>query len=468
MASSRFVARSPIPASAEELSRWHLREGAFERLRPPWERIAPPEPPGPIGEGKRVLLRMRAGPFPFRWVAEHRDFEPGRGFRDVQVEGPFARWDHHHRFLPLDEARSTLEDAIEYALPFGGLGSLVGGSNVRRKLRRVFTYRHALTAADLARHRGRRPLRVALSGSSGLVGSALTAFLRSGGHEVHRLVRGAAGAADEIGYDAARGGVRAEQLEGLDAFVHLAGESIASGRWTPERRRRIRDSRVVTSRSFAQTLAGLARPPRVLINASAVGFYGDRGDEVLDESSAPGEGFLAETCRDWEEAVAPAVRAGIRVVRLRIGVVLAAAGGALPRMVTPFRLGLGGRLGDGRQFLSWIALDDLVGLIHFLLCDDACEGAVNAVSPAPLRNVDFTRELARVLRRPALLPLPALAIRLLMGEMGQGLLLDGARVLPQRALDGGFRFRHPTLEAALRFELGLFDEGTAKPSFEEG
>jgi uncharacterized protein (TIGR01777 family) len=468
MSSSKFVARSPMPVSAAELARWHLREGAFERLCPPWERIEAPGDRGPIHEGQRVELRLRAGPLRIRWTALHRDLGPD-GFRDVQVEGPFARWEHRHRFEALGEEASRLADEIEYRLPGGFLGRVLAGGALRRRLRRTFTYRHALLAGDLARHRGLPRSRVAVSGASGLVGSALVAFLRAGGHEVRRLVRREARAPDEIGYDIGGGRVDSEALEGLDGLVHLAGESIAAGRWTEERRRRIRASRVDSTRLFAASLAALRRPPRCWINASAVGYYGDRGDEPLDEASPGGRGFLADTCREWEAAAEPAESAGVRLVRLRIGVVLAAAGGALARMVPPFLLGLGGRLGSGRQYMSWISLDDLVGLIHFLLQTDGVRGAVNAVAPAPLPNAEFVQVLGTVLRRPALLPLPGAAIGLLMGEMGRALLLEGARVLPRRALDAGFRFRHPSLEQALRFELGRFDpSGPAPlPEFEE-
>jgi uncharacterized protein (TIGR01777 family) len=235
--------------------------------------------------------------------------------------------------------------------------------------------------------------------------------------------------------------------------VHLAGENVAAGRWSLARKERIRSSRVEGTRLIAEALAGLDRPPPVWVNASAIGFYGDRGDERLDETSAPGDGFLAETCVAWEAATAAARAAGVRVVLLRIGIVLDAKGGALARMLTPFRWGLGGRLGHGRQFMSWITLDDLVGVLRRALVDGGLEGAVNAVAPRPVTNAEFTRTLGRVLRRPTLLPAPALAIRLLLGEMGQELLLAGARVRSAELERCGFEFRHGQLEGALRAVL---------------
>jgi len=301
----------------------------------------------------------------------------------------------------------------------------------------------------------RGPQRVVITGASGLVGSSLAGFLATRGHRVDGLVRRPpeAGSTD-IRWDPATGTIDAAALEGADAVVHLAGESIAAGRWTPAHKRVVLRSRTDGTRLLAETLARLRRPPRVLISASAVGYYGDRGAEPLSEDSAAGRGFLADVCQAWEAAADPARRAGIRVVHPRIGMVLAAAGGALARMLTPFKLGLGGVVGNGRQYMSWIALDDLVGALHHLIFTDSISGPVNAVAPGPVTNREFTKTLSRVLRRPTLVPLPAPMVRLLFGEMGQALLLDGARVLPARLQASGFRFLYPDLESALRSELG--------------
>jgi len=293
-------------------------------------------------------------------------------------------------------------------------------------------------------------MRVAVSGASGLVGAPLCATLEDEGHDVLRLVRRPA-ATREVRWDPPTGSVEREKLEGLDGIVHLAGENVAGGRWTDARKERIRRSRVEGTRSIAEAVAACDRPPRVLINASAIGFYGDRGEEKLEETSPPGCGFLAETCVAWEAATAAAVeRAGVRVVRLRIGVVLDGRGGALGRMLLPFRLGLGGRVGGGRQFMSWIERDDLLRAIRHALVDDALEGPVNAVAPRPVRNVEFARTLGRVLGRPTLAPFPAWAVDLLMGEMGRELLLASTRALPARLERAGFEFRHADLESALR------------------
>ncbi len=295
---------------------------------------------------------------------------------------------------------------------------------------------------------------VAVTGSTGLVGAALTVALARGGHRVVRLVR--SGTATQapgehtVRWDPDRGTIDAAGLEGVDAVVHLAGESIASGRWTAAKRRRIRDSRVGATRVLAEALAGLERPPATLVAASAVGYYGDRGDEVLREESPPGGGFLADVCREWEAAAAPAARRGLRVVHMRIGMVLAATGGALAALLPPFRLGLGGPVGSGRQWMSWISLDDLVRAILHALATASLAGPINAVAPAPVTNREFARTLGRVLRRPAVLPLPAGAARLLLGRMADELLLASARVVPARLEAAGFTFGDATLERALR------------------
>jgi uncharacterized protein len=294
-------------------------------------------------------------------------------------------------------------------------------------------------------------MKVLISGSHGLVGSALVASLAAQGHTVQRLVRGAVRADPQsIAWDPAAGKLDPAALEGLDAVVHLAGENLATGRWTEAKMARIRSSRVEGTRQLAEALAQLGRPPKVLASASAIGYYGSRGDEPLDESSPPGAGFLADVCRDWEAATAPAAAAAIRVVPLRIGPVWAANGGVLARIVPPFRFGLGGPLGDGRQYMSWITLDDLIGVIRHVLATDTLAGPVNLVAPQPVTNREFSKTLGRVLRRPAVLAVPAFALRLLFGKMADELLLGGARVLPRKLLDTGYRFADPQLEPALR------------------
>ncbi len=458
MNTERFVLRSPMPASADELYQWHARPGAFERLTPPWETVRVLERHGGIDDGAEVVVALRTLGRWRRWVARHHDHQPGRQFCDTQREGPFARWDHCHRFVPDGPSRSRLEDEIAYALPLGRLGNGLGGAFVRRTLERTFRYRHAVTARDLALHQKyapARPWKVLVTGSTGLVGSALVPFLTTAGHHVVRLVRSPAQAGlDTIPWNPAEGVLDPTQLEGFDAVVHLAGENIAGRRWSAEQKARIRDSRVGPTRLLCQALNRLNRPPRVLLAASAIGYYGDRGDAWLEEASAPGDGFLAEVCQAWEAATASASSAGIRVVNLRLGIVLSPAGGALAKMLTPFRLGVGGRIGSGRQFMSWIALDDVLGAIYHALVTPRVAGAVNAVAPHPVTNHEFTRTLGRVLHRPTVFPLPALAARLAFGEMADELLLASARVAPRKLIETGYPFWFRDLEPALHHLLG--------------
>ena len=293
-------------------------------------------------------------------------------------------------------------------------------------------------------------MNVLVSGSSGLIGSALVPALSADGHAVRRLRRAPGGGADATSWNPDDGTFAAGALDGLDAVVHLAGENIAGGRWTASRKSRIRDSRVEGTRRLCAALAALETPPRVLVAASAIGFYGDRGDALLDESAAPGIGFLPEVSRSWEAAAAPAREAGIRVVHLRIGIVLSPAGGALGQMLLPFKLGVGGVLGSGEQYMSWIALDDLVGIVRHALADESLSGPVNAVAPRAVTNREFTRTLGQVLRRPTILPAPAFALRIALGEMADALLLASTRVDPAALRGGSFEFRHPELDGALR------------------
>ncbi len=451
-----FARTTRLEAPADEVYRWHARPGAFERLNPPWGAAILKSRTGGIeDEGTRVVLRV--GPLRQRWVAEHHGAVPGREFHDRQVEGPFALWEHAHRMAPDGETACTLEDRIEYALPAGPLGDAVGGRAVCALLDRMFAYRHRVTADDLAAHaacRGGRAMKVAITGASGLLGSALVPFLTTGGHEVVRLVRRAPKAKDEVRWDPDAGTVDAAALEGVDAVVNLSGENIAGGRWTEARKALLRSSRVGPTRLLAETLAGLKRKPKVLVSASAVGAYGNRGDAWVSETDAPADDFLGRLSAEWEKAAEPATQAGIRVVHPRIGIVLSPAGGALGKMLLPFKAGLGGVLGPGTQYMSWIAMDDLLGVIHHLLDRDDLAGSVNAVSPEPVTNAVFTRTLGRVLGRPTVAPAPAFALRLALGEMADATLLASTRVRPERLLATGYRFRFPTLEGALRHVLG--------------
>lgn len=293
-----------------------------------------------------------------------------------------------------------------------------------------------------------------VTGASGLVGSALLPLLVSKGHRITRMVRTKSrDSSDEILWDPRNEVLAPAAIEGFENIIHLAGENIAGGRWNAERKRRIRDSRVKGTRLLAEALAGTTRPPKVMVCASAIGFYGDRRQELLTEDSRPGRGFLPDVCQEWEKAAGPAAERGIRIVNLRIGVVLSPKGGALAKMLLPFRLGLGGKIGSGDQFMSWIALDDLVRIVHYAIHSQTLEGPVNAVAPNPATNREFTSKLGRVLSRPTFLTLPAFAARLFLGEMADGLLLASTRVEPAALRASGYKFRFSNLENALNHML---------------
>ncbi len=294
-------------------------------------------------------------------------------------------------------------------------------------------------------------MKILISGSHGLVGKALIKSLTTDDHEVVRLVRRhpSAGAA-QIEWHPNEGRIDAQQLEAFDVVVHLAGESIAEGRWTADKKRSIRESRVKGTSLLSNALASLSQPPTLFLSASAIGYYGDRGDELLTEKSAPGKGFLSEVCIEWENATKPAVQKGIRTVYTRFGIILDASGGALEKMLTPFRMGIGGRIGNGKQWMSWIALDDVVNGLKFLIDDTSTHGPVNFVSPIPVTNAEFTTTLGRVLSRPTLFPVPAFGVRLAFGEMADALLLSGQKVAPGILQERGFSFTWPLLEPALR------------------
>ncbi len=295
-------------------------------------------------------------------------------------------------------------------------------------------------------------MHIAVTGSHGLVGTAMISAMTKVEHQVTRLVRGQTGVGSVV-WDPTAESFDSSVLQGVDAVVHLAGENIASSRWTSQVKERIRRSRIQGTRLLAEGLAAMPNPPRVFISASAIGYYGDCGDELLDENSPSGDGFLADTALQWEAATQPASDAGIRVVRMRIGVILSPRGGALAKMLLPFKLGAGGRVGNGRQWWSWIALDDVVGAILHLLSNDAISGPVNVVSPNPVSNSVFTKILGRVLKRPTIFPMPAVVARIVLGEMANELLLASTRVQPERLLETGYQFQQPELSAALRYLL---------------
>lgn len=458
----RFEMASEFPVDSASLYAWHARAGAFERLTPPWQDVRVLKRCGGIEDGGRIDVRVHQGLIGATLKLEHRHHRAGERFEDHLLEGPLPAFRHAHLFEAVSGSRSRLIDDLAFSLPGGRAGEAVAGGWVEQQLRRVFAWRHTLLRHDLEAHRraGVSPMRVVVSGATGLIGSRLSAMLTTGGHEVVPLTRHGSrsrpvGAEEPVFWSWQHGQVDASGLEGSDAVVHLAAEPIL-GRWTEEKKRLIRESRVRGTRLISETLAGLARKPRVLVVASAIGFYGHRGDEELDECSESGEGFLAEVAEGWEEATRVAEDAGIRVVHARIGLVMTPKGAALEQMLPAFRWGVGGKIGDGGAWWSWISLDDVVGGLHHCLTRDELSGAVNLVGPEPVTNEVFTRALGKVLGRPTLVPVPRKAVRLAFGsELADEVLLASQRVRADKLVGSGYRFRHPDLSVMLRTHLGL-------------
>lgn len=456
-----FRRRTRLAAPVEQVFDWHARPGALSRLTPPWEPMSAVGQKGTVGDGD--WARLKIGPLPY--LARHRAYrrpELGQSgqFQDVQALGPFGEWLHLHRFRGLAEDQAELEDLIEFRLPLGRLGRLgapIAEPLIAARLGRMFDYRGRVLSADLAAHLdyGGPPMRILISGASGLIGSALAPFLSTGGHTVLSLVRRPARGDHEIAWFPDQGSIESERLEGLDAVIHLAGENIAGQRWDEDFKQKALASRVKGTRLLARALCQLKAPPKVLISASAIGYYGDRGQSLVNEADGPGAGFLSEVCQAWEAEAEPVEACGIRLVKARIGVVMTPGGGALGQMLLPFKLGLGGPVGDGKQIMSWISLDDTVRALWHCVHHEALRGPVNLVAPHPVSSRVFGSTLGRVLHRPALIPMPAVALKLALGpEMAQEILLASTRVEPKALLDAGFSFQFPELEPALRHMLG--------------
>jgi uncharacterized protein len=452
---------SVVDAPIDEVFAWHGRPGALTRLAPPWQPVRVGQEATSLKDGRAVLLL----PGGARWVAQHQPdgYDPPRQFIDQLVSGGLSStalsrvlsWRHVHGFHETGNGATRVSDDVRTTIP-------------ETALRQMFGYRHRQLAGDLkaqrwARDRRPEPLTVAVTGSSGVIGTALTALLTTGGHRVIKLVRHPVtpGTDGERQWDPAH--PAPDLLHGVDAVVHLAGASIA-GRFTPAHKGQVRDSRIEPTRRLAELAASSGTAgsggPATFVSASAIGFYGaDRGDEVLTEDSPRGTGFLADVVTDWEAATKPAAEAGLRTVLMRTGIVQSPKGGTLRLLFPLFEAGLGGKIGDGRQWLSWIGIDDLADAYLRALVDPALSGPVNAVAPDPVRNSDYTVTLGHVLRRPTVIPVPGFGPRILLGDEGARELAEASqRVRPDALLTAGHPFRYSRLEPALRHLLGHVTE----------
>lgn len=450
-----FTRSMQMPVSAKVLADWHGKPGAFGRVQPPWEKASIVKKAAAIANDLEEHIRINIGPFKKMWIARYHDVIDGEQFCDLQVSGPFAYWDHKHIFKAIDEGKSELVDEVSYKEPLGPPGRFLAGKMIYNKLDRMFRYRHAITSQDLERYHKRKipSKKILVAGGTGFIGSALVPLLQTLGHEVKVLTRKPT-CASHVAWDPALTKIDLNSLEWADVVINLAGYNIATP-WTKKAKKKITDSRLQSSQTLVDAMLSLKEAPKVFISASGSSIYPLYDGREYDESGPAGEGFLPDLARRWEAVSEPLVKVGIRTLKLRIGLVLSPAGGALQKMLPAFSLGLGGPFGTGSQHMSWITLDDLLDVIVSGIENEALEGAVNAVSPQPITNKEFCQTLAKVLKRPCFLKVPEFLLRRIPGGMGQELFLASNRVIPAKLLALGHKYRYTDLEQALRYLMGL-------------
>lgn len=459
MPALRFERSVSLPLSRNESYLWHTRPGAFRRLLPPWEKVKIKAVPQNLAVGERAVLKIPFGPIASESEFVITESHPEEGFIDQQVKGPFRLWEHQHLFEESAGGSETLNvDSIRLALPPADWIHPLAKGFVREKLSRMFRYRHTTLRNDferLSRYGSEPRMRILVSGSTGLIGKNLCAYLSTQGHELVHLRRGKKG---PFTWDSANGEIEIPTDETIDAVIHLAGSPIAQ-RWSNKVKKELWESRVKGTKllvSAVQSLKNRSGGTPVFIGASGLNFYGpNQLKDVVDEGHWKGEDFLSDLCQEWENAAKPLADGGWRVCHLRIGMVLTPAGGALAKLLPAFRAGLGGPIGSGRQPVSWIILDDLIYAFQHCLHEKKCVGPFNAIAPEPLTNRMFVRTLGKVLKRPTFFPLPAGVVKLLFGEMGATLLLRGVAAQPHRLEQTGFRFCYPELTEGLSHILGI-------------
>ncbi|WP_457551523.1 TIGR01777 family oxidoreductase [Desulfobacula sp.] len=456
MSHNVYIKRTKINAPVETVFSWHERQGAISRLTPPWAplKMIAREGDG-VQKGVKVAFRLKIFKIPMIWEAEHIDYQKNKLFKDRQTRGPFSKWVHTHRFIPDGKENSIMEDHVEFKLPFGFLSRPFYGF-AKKEFERMFGYRHRVLKYDLEHHMIKiKKKRILVSGASGTIGSALVPFLRTCGHEVIQLVRKDKNLSkNELFWDPYNGILDLEKAGPIDAVINLNGVDISRGWWTQKQKKKIMDSRIIPTRLLVEKMAGLDQKPGVFISSSAIGFYGEGGDAILTESTDKGKYFISRVCSQWEDAAVDAQKADIRTIRLRIGVVLTPAGGALARMELPFKTGCGVKLSNGRQYMSWISMDDLVSGILYILNTRKIKGPVNLVTPHPVTNKVFSETLAMVFSKKVFFTMPKFLALALWGKMGKETLLTSARVSPEMLLKNGFKFQHGTLLEALKDLLG--------------
>lgn len=457
----KFTHKKQYEASKQELWNWYNSPGAFRRIMPEWEGIKPVQV-GSLKDGEETIFKVSIGPIKRKWIARHHSVVENETFSDRMMKGPFGKWNHQHSFVGSGN-NTEIQDTIDWKLPLHILTGWTAAITVIPRMNQMFRYRSEKVANDLTQIKKTRDLprqRVLVSGSTGMIGLQLCAFLEAAGHEVHRLLRidsklpADINSENVIRWNDKTGDVIKGDMNGFDSVIHLAGAGIGDKRWSPKRKDIIRNSRVIPTTNLSKILAGLDQPPKAFLSGSAIGYYGDQGTTLVDESSSKGDGFLSNICSEWEQASSVAEEAGIRVSHLRSGIVISPLGGALAKLLLPTKMGGGGPVGGGRQIQSWISLDDEIYAIHHLMMQDTSQGAYNLTSPNSVSQKVFAKKLGRVLRRPAFMPLPKFALQLMFGEMGKVLIIEGQDVKPTRLQESGFVFTYSDLENCLRNCLG--------------
>lgn len=456
-----FIKSTKIPATNKEAFDYHAREGALERLVPPWSILTVTSHEGDIRDGAMSTFKVSFGLIGLKWTAVHFGYLQDRQFQDKMVKGPFQSWIHTHSFIPDEIGHCIMEDKIAYSPPFGKLGPILLNNTIQNNLNQLFHYRHRILSNDsnlwkiAERSKGQKIL---ITGSHGLIGSSLIPLLTAAGeHKIRRLARPSSNRnntnSHSMVWNPNDGKVNVKDLEGFDVVIHLAGENIF-GRWTDSKKQRILESRIKSTKLLCDSLIKLANPPSTLICASATGFYGNQGNEVLTEESKPGFGFLSDVCRKWEESTETARDAGIRVVNTRFGVVLTPKGGMLQKLLALSRFGLGLRLGDENQHISWVSIEDVIGSIFYSIINSSIRGPVNVVSPNPVTNLEFSKTLARIVKSKIMLPISQKLARMMLGELADAMIASSTLVVPNKLSLAGYRFVNPDLEDTLRLLLG--------------
>lgn len=450
-----FIKKTTIHTPVEPLFSWHATKGAIQRLTPPWApmKLLSRNQDG-IQTGVQVEFLLSLFKVPVIWEARHIAYQENSLFKDRQIRGPFTRWEHIHQFIPEGPDKTIMVDKVHFELPLRRL-SRPFYAFAKKKIKTMFDYRHRVLKYDLENYqRNVKPMNILISGASGTIGQALIPLLETSGHKVFQLVRKKDNLSDcQLFWDPYNNILDIEKAGTIDAIINLNGVDISKGKWTAKQKQRILDSRIIPTRFLAQKAAEMTPKPKVFLTASAIGIYGNQPGQMTEESSK-GELFISDVCRQWEEAALPAQDNGIRTVMLRTGIVLTPAGGALAKMMLPFKMGMGVILSTGTQMMSWISMDDEISAIRFILEHDAVKGPVNLTAPAPVTNREFSSTLAKIFSKKVYFTMPEFFIKLIWGEMGNETLLSSINVHPSKLMDNGFQFQHNTLFQALKHLLG--------------